>query len=102
MSQTTVVNLKRSQYDVYIGRRGRGLDGYFGNPFRIKRYGDGAHLHEIMEAYRRYFSNRIEADAEFRRRVLELSGKRLGCFCKPGPCHGDVIAEWLNAQESPQ
>lgn len=19
----------------------------------------------------------------------------LGCFCKPGPCHGDVIATWV-------
>jgi hypothetical protein len=23
--------------------------------------------------------------------VLALRGKRLGCLCKPAPCHGDII-----------
>jgi hypothetical protein len=23
----------------------------------------------------------------------ELKGKRLGCYCAPLPCHGDVLAE---------
>jgi hypothetical protein len=27
----------------------------------------------------------------------ELRGKKLGCWCKPGPCHGDVLAELANA-----
>jgi hypothetical protein len=25
--------------------------------------------------------------------LAELKGKRLGCFCHPQPCHGDVLAE---------
>ena len=33
--QTVVVNIYKEQFDVYIGRAGRGQDGYFGNPFRI-------------------------------------------------------------------
>ena len=28
--------------------------------------------------------------------VYKLAGKRLGCFCKPETCHGDVLAEFLN------
>ena len=28
--------------------------------------------------------------------VVKLKGKTLGCFCKPYPCHGDIIAEYLN------
>ena len=28
----------------------------------------------------------------------ELSGKRLGCFCAPLPCHGDVLAEIANSE----
>lgn len=35
-------------------------------------------------------------DAEYRRRVHELQGKTLGCFCKPHPCHGDIIKEYLD------
>jgi hypothetical protein len=32
--QTVVVNIHKP-FDVYIGRTGRGQDGYFGNPFRM-------------------------------------------------------------------
>lgn len=92
---TTVVNIKTHEYDVYIGRPGKGLDGYFGNPLRLK---PGENRGETIEKYRKRFLKRIEEDAEFKRRVLELRGKRLGCFCKPFPCHGDVIKEWLDAQ----
>jgi hypothetical protein len=38
----------------------------------------------------------LASDAEFKRRIHELKGKTLGCFCKPEACHGDVIAEYLN------
>ena len=34
---------------------------------------------------------------EYRRRIEGLRGKTLMCFCKPLACHGDVIAEYLNA-----
>jgi hypothetical protein len=31
--------------------------------------------------------------------VLELKGKRLGCFCVPRKaCHGFIIAEWLDGK----
>jgi len=33
--KTVVVNIYQEQFDVYIGRAGRGEDGYFGNPFRM-------------------------------------------------------------------
>ncbi|KEI70782.1 DUF4326 domain-containing protein [Endozoicomonas elysicola] len=29
--------------------------------------------------------------------VYRLAGKRLGCFCKPANCHGDVLANYLNS-----
>ena len=99
---TTVVNIRLDAYDVYIGRAGRGEDGYFGNPFWLGREeARGATIARFKE----YFLERVEKDAVFRARVLALRGKKLGCFCKgragPGinvPCHGDVIAEWVDAQ----
>jgi len=54
---------------------------------------------DAIQKFQKYFSERIEKDSEFRRRVLELKGKKLGCFCKPKACHGDVIADWLNKME---
>src|SRR6266568_4136135 len=94
--QTVVVNIYNEQFDAYIGRAGRGEDGYFGNPFRM---GNGTSREDAVERFQRYFADRIEKDSEFKRRVLALKGKRLGCFCKPKACHGDVIADWLNKRE---
>ena len=94
--QTAVVNIKKEPFDVYIGRASRGEDGYFGNPFRI---GNGISRGDAVERFQSYFGERIEKDSEFKLRVLALKGKRLGCFCKPKACHGDVIADWLNKME---
>ena len=94
--QTVVVNIKKEPFDVYFGRARRGEAGYFGNPFRI---GNGVSREDAVERFQAYFADRIEKDSEFRRRVLALRGKRLGCFCKPNACHGDVIADWLNKME---
>jgi hypothetical protein len=89
-SRTTAVNLRSSQYDVYIGRGSP-----FGNRYRIGAHGTRA---EVIESYRTAFLKRIEIDPSFAAEVRALWGKRLGCYCKPLACHGDVIVEWLNEQ----
>ncbi len=91
MAETTVVNLRREAFDVYIGRAGKGQDGYFGNPFDVRQHGASA-----MPKFIDYFHKRLVSDHEFHTRVLALRGKRLGCFCKPRDCHGDVIATYVN------
>ena len=86
-----ILNIKKTkEYDAYIGRRGYGYwdtDVYFGNPFEIGKNGT---REDVIQKFRDYFNDRIVKDIEFKRRVLELNGKRLGCFCKPLACHGDV------------
>jgi hypothetical protein len=89
---TKVVNLYKEPYDVYIGRPGKGQDGYFGNPFRV---GVDGPSEVVLGLYRQYLELRTKEEPEFLRRILELRGKTLGCFCKPKPCHGDVILEFL-------
>ncbi|RPJ00478.1 MAG: DUF4326 domain-containing protein, partial [Deltaproteobacteria bacterium] len=74
----------------------RGEDGYFVNPFRM---GNRISREDAAQRFQRYFIDRIEKDTEFKRRILALKGRRLGCFCKPKVCHGDVIADWLNKME---
>lgn len=89
---TIVVNIYKEEFDVYIGRSGHGYDGYFGNPFSQGSREDNIKL------FKKYFHERIKTDPEFRKKVLQLKGKRLGCFCHPKPCHGDIIAQYLNSQ----
>lgn len=95
-----VVNIKsyRGREYVYVGRRGHGHDGYYGNPCVIdqtcpvcgtKRHGRS----ETIGCFQRYARERIASDADYARRVRELYGKTLGCFCAPLPCHGEVLLE---------
>jgi hypothetical protein len=93
-----VVNLYKEPYDIYIGRAGRGQSGYFGNPIpKNKRCPSCDTIHEgggsTLECYKKYLNQRIEKDEEFKKNVKNLKGKTLGCFCKPKPCHGDILAE---------
>lgn len=91
-----VVNKYKDEYDVYIGRGST-----WGNPY--------SHLPETKALYK--VETRDEAVAEYKNHLWkqirsgiitiqmlkDLYGKRLGCFCKPQSCHGDVIAkavEW--------
>jgi hypothetical protein len=87
-SKTTVVNKYKSGYDVYIGR-----GSIFGNPFIIGKDGD---RNTVVKLYEDYFNRRIVTDSVFKEAVLNLRGKRLGCFCKPHLCHGDIIVDYLN------
>jgi len=102
--KTTVVNIRNSEYDVYIGRAGHGQDGYFGNPIRFgQKCPVCGKVHantptgrrEVLICYEKWFFERIGRDAEFARRVQELKGKRLACFCKPLSCHGDILVRYL-------
>lgn len=94
INKTKVVNIHKEHYDQYIGRAGKGKDGYFGNPFILQ---SNKLKGSTIERYRTYFINRLNNDPEFKRRIHELKGKTLGCFCKPNACHGDIIAEYLNS-----
>jgi len=94
--KTLVVNQRFGLYDVYIGRD-QGPDGYFGNPFRLVHYNSNSERKRVLIQYSKYFNARVGSDVEFAQRVLNLRGLRLGCFCKPLPCHGDVIAAWCES-----
>lgn len=87
---TVVVNMRTTtNYDVAIDRTSP-----FGNPYHLGKDGD---RQVVLQKYREYFLRRVEADPEFRRRVMQLRGKKLGCWCAPLLCHGMIIVEWLEA-----
>jgi hypothetical protein len=86
--------MKVEKYDVYIGRKSK-----WGNPFSHKKNSKYAKFfvdtaQEAVECYRNWIT---EGDGKHLLADLhELKGKRLGCFCKPHPCHGDVLVELVN------
>ena len=66
---------------VFIGRPSK-----WGNPFRIGK--DGTR-EEVIAKYREW----IVKQPDLMRALPELKGRTLICYCKPLPCHGDVLAE---------
>ena len=97
---TRVVNIKKqteyqgikktSEYE-YIGR-----GSYWGNPYSM--FEEGEDRDEVIRKYKYDFDNDLFPNKE-KSEVFKLKGKRLGCFCKPASCHGDVLAEFLNSHD---
>ncbi len=73
----------------YIGR-----GAYWGNPHSM--FEDGDDRDEVIRKYKYDFDYEKFPHID-KKEVYKLVGKRLGCFCKPASCHGDVLADYLNA-----
>lgn len=103
--ETTVVNLREERHDIYIGRGSPS-----GNPFSYLPKSQAlvrvATRAECMSHYVDYFLGEPWVFEKWPQlkplhvRALEqlpkMVGKRLGCFCKPLECHGDIQAEIVN------
>lgn len=93
-----VVNIYKDKNAIYGGRGKRGTIppyptyGWLGNPFPVEDFG----LEMCLHLYEAYFLKRVEVDENFRLAVIGLKGKTVGCFCKPKPCHLDIVAKWVN------
>ncbi len=79
-----VVNRRYELFDVDISRTSK-----WGNPFLI---GIDGTREEVITKYAAYLAARPDLLAD----LPSLRGKRLGCWCAPEPCHGDVIAHLVN------
>lgn len=80
---TKVVHRNKEKFDVLIDRTS-----IYGNPYEIGIDGSRA---EVIAKFKIYFDKNKELQAE----VEKLRGKKLGCWCKPKACHGDVIVDFL-------
>ena len=83
----------------YIGRKGVVfinnvryplVHSIFHNPFKVGRDGD---RDEVLKKYKEYILEKIEKESDFKNEILMLKGKKLGCWCHPLPCHGDILLE---------
>lgn len=95
---TRVINIKiDTEYQAkkstpsyeYIGR-----GSYWGNPYSM--YEEGDDREEVIRKFKYDFDYEKFPNKE-KSEVYKLAGKRLGCFCKPHACHGDVLADFLNS-----
>jgi hypothetical protein len=96
-SSTTVVNLRVQPFDVYIGRPSK-----WGNRYTHLHRKDTIYVstpEEAVRLYEAWIKERMIAEPE-KYNLDELRGKVLGCYCKPGPCHGDVLARLCNVEDN--
>lgn len=97
LTRVVRINALSNNFDVYIGRAGKGYDGYWGNSASKP---DMSRT-QAVRAFERLFYDVWLKDPERVRRLRELDGKLLGCFCRPNSCHGDVIAHYINNHLGP-
>ncbi len=79
MLKTRVVNRREAKFDVFIGR-----GSMWGNPFVMNRDGN---REQVIEKYKEW----VITNPAIMACLGDLRGKVLGCYCKPKPCHGDVL-----------
>ena len=89
-----IVVSKRSSYEIkgeaiYIGR-----PSILGNPFTVKDHGHGT----AIALFRKWLWKHMQSDTpqhQELQRLAELHKQKqditLVCWCKPKPCHGDVV-----------
>ena len=80
---------------LYIGRSmSHYIEGAEGskwqNTFTVKKYG----LVRCLELY----EEKVRNTPELMGAIRELEGLELGCWCKPEPCHGDVLIKLFKAR----
>lgn len=108
MKKSSVVNVRTDEFDVYIGRAvNRARDprchkaSIWANPFKPKSR-TPADMKKMVVKYEKLMRERLEGDERdmWLRELRKLRGKRLGCWCAPQPCHGEVLAKLAEALDS--
>jgi len=88
--------------NIYIGRKGvvfidkkrfPANSSNFANPYKIGKDGN---REEIMNKYRDYIIKRLENDKNLIEELISLKGKKLGCWCYPEICHGNILLELID------
>lgn len=105
---TTVVNVRKDTFDVYIGRKWRAEEdqcvgpncveslpeSVYANPFPLWKY---SQRDRVVELYEELWRQRLggKSRALWLGRLRDLKGKRLGCWCAPLACHGHVLVKLI-------
>jgi len=97
---TTVTNIKHQKTWRQDGVEYIGCGSIFGNPFKIET---GRTRDESIAQYKKYLYEKLERDNGYKKMLLTLKDKTLGCYCRPKDgfqgqllCHGQIIAGYLD------
>uniref|UniRef100_A0A6C0C7M0 DUF4326 domain-containing protein n=1 Tax=viral metagenome TaxID=1070528 RepID=A0A6C0C7M0_9ZZZZ len=112
--QSTIVNIRKNilcgHYDNFKDWMDDSNNVYIGKPIIINKKLCPANKSEwynpynvskkmtydqSLQMYKKYLIEMLK-DEECLARFKMLRGKNLGCWCKPGQCHGDIIVKLLN------
>ena len=95
-----IINIKEYEGDdyIYIGR-----PSLFGNPYtskdsKIAKYKVGSKK-EAIDGYREHILDNKNILEELIKQLEENGYNKLGCFCKPSGCHGDVLKELIEQKQ---
>jgi hypothetical protein len=89
-----VVNVREKECDVFIGRPSK-----WGNPYsHVKGTPPEFKVKDRSEAITK-FESYLLSNKELMDALHELKYKKLGCFCKPLRCHGDIIKKYVDRLE---
>jgi hypothetical protein len=111
--QTTVVNFKdvkahwnteTQTWDdpdyVYVGRANRHYNipqSEWHNPYRVE---DATPTQSAIDQFRSHLFNLLKDNPDAIERLVLLKGKKLVCWCRPDPCHGDVLLKAIEYYSS--
>ena len=83
-------SIRKNDVYEYIGRGSP-----WGNPYSMTTHNEEDRKN-VIHSFKYDFDRDILLKAK-KDDVYKLAGKRLGCFCKPFDCHGDILANFLNS-----
>lgn len=72
---------------IYIGRGSK-----YGNPFKI---GIDGTRPEVIEKYEIHLNGLLDRGIITVQELADMYGFDLVCFCKPLPCHGDILMKYI-------
>ncbi len=104
---TSVVNVRKHLYEIQKAKAsglyvyvGRGQGSIWGNPFSYKQESLAKWIvpkDEVLVRYEEWLMTQNDLLAQ----LPALKGKVLGCWCKPAPCHGDILARLADSLTFP-
>jgi hypothetical protein len=98
---TTVINKRSPGFKPNANQRYIGRGSLWGNPFThlpLSRAKAQFHVEteeESMLRYEAWLREKLAKDPQLRQKLLDLDGQELVCYCKPRPCHGDILIKLI-------
>ena len=66
----------------------------FCNTFKITK---NQNRNQVLTKYREYINTKLEKEPNLKEKLISMKGKKLGCWCHPEMCHGNILLELINS-----